>query len=90
MILKKRAKKFNSGYTSIRLQQFYSSDPRLDHRLFYNRIDENQNLDVPLYIWSILKVILDLTCDKKSHKVLNIIIINYIREKNIKKAMLFL
>ena len=50
---------------SLCLKEFFSSDPRLDQRLYFNRIDENNDLDIQLYISSILESLLDLICCKK-------------------------
>ena len=52
-------------YNILSLKEFYISDPRLDQRLYYNRIDENENFDIQLFISSILEVMLDLICSKK-------------------------
>lgn len=49
---------------SIKYTDFVSNDVRLDSRLYFNRVDENEQFDVKLYIWCVIEVILDLASSK--------------------------
>lgn len=54
--------KRNSKTMSV--NDFYSSDIKLDRRLYFNRIDFDENFDINVYISSELEVIIDLVCSK--------------------------
>ncbi|RMZ94148.1 hypothetical protein BpHYR1_050357 [Brachionus plicatilis] len=58
------ARQIDQKQKSISLNHFFASDFRLDRRLYYNRIDENNDFDINLLIWSELEFILDKVCSK--------------------------
>ncbi|RNA09858.1 hypothetical protein BpHYR1_013328 [Brachionus plicatilis] len=65
----------NKRKLSIVLGSFFTNDPRLDDRLYYNQIDENIYIDVQLYMESIVEVLL-LCVVIQSFTFPSIIIIN--------------
>ncbi|RNA12045.1 hypothetical protein BpHYR1_036274, partial [Brachionus plicatilis] len=58
-----RTRKLNNNLT-LRLHDFYSSDVRLDRRLYFNRVDFDDNVDIHIYVLCEIEAILDLVCSK--------------------------